>query len=121
MKKAKVISTLTTTLMLIFALTTVVAASGTNIAGVVVNPNTTGATGITNVGNRIVGIIQVVGTLIAVGMVLILGIKYMAGSAEEKAANKKSMVPYLIGAALLFVGANLVKAIYIWTSTININ
>ena len=118
MKKAKLVSILTTTLAILFALTTVVAA--TDIGGVVVNPDTSGASDITDVGNRIVGIIQVVGTLIAVGMVLILGIKYMMGSAEEKAANKKSMMPYLIGAALLFVGANLVKAIYTWTSTIHI-
>lgn len=119
MKKAKLVSILTTTLVVLFALATVVAA--TDIGGVVVNPNTDDATGVVDVGNRIVGIIQVVGTLIAVGMVLILGIKYMAGSAEEKAANKKSMVPYLIGAAMLFIGANLVKAIYTWSSAIKLD
>ena len=35
-------------------------------------------------------------------MVAILGVKYMMGSAEERAEYKKSMLPYLIGAILLF-------------------
>lgn len=118
MKKAKIVSILTTTLVVLFALATIV--SATDIGGVVVQPKTDDTADIVNVGNRIVGIIQVVGTIIAVGMVLVLGIKYMMGSAEEKAANKKSMMPYLIGAALLFIGANLVKAIYTWSSAIKI-
>lgn len=33
---------------------------------------------------------------------MILGIKYMTGSLEEKAEYKKSMIPYLIGVAIFF-------------------
>ena len=33
------------------------------------------------------------------------------GSAEEKAAYKKTMIPYLIGAILLFIGVNVVKIV----------
>ena len=32
---------------------------------------------------------------------MILGIKYMIGSVEEKAEYKKSMIPYIIGILLL--------------------
>ncbi len=64
------------------------------------------------IGNRILGIIQVIGTLIAVGVMLIIGIKYMTGSLEEKANYKKTMLPYVIGAVLLFSAVNITTAIY---------
>ena len=39
----------------------------------------------TNLGSKIIGTIQVLGIIIAVVILLVLGIKYMVGSAEEKA------------------------------------
>lgn len=38
---------------------------------------------------------------------MILGIKYMMGSAEERANYKRSMIPFVIGAILLFAAVNL--------------
>lgn len=117
MKSSKIISILTMTMVVLFALTTIV--SATTIGDIVtVSPDTQSAQTITGVGNKIIGLIQVAGTLVAVAMVLVLGIKYMMGSAEEKAANKKSMMPYLIGAILLFVGANAVSIIYNWANSL---
>ena len=43
---------------------------------------------------------------------MVIGIKYMMGSAEEKAEYKKTMIPYLIGAVLLFAAVNLATYIY---------
>ena len=60
-----------------------------------------------DIGNLILGIIQVVGTFVAVAVLMILGIKYMLGSLEERASYKKSMLPYVIGAILLFGGVNI--------------
>ncbi len=65
-----------------------------------------------DIGNKILGIIQVVGSLIAVGVLMIIGLKYMIGSAEEKASYKKTMIPYLVGAVLLFGAVNITTAIY---------
>ena len=67
---------------------------------------------IQNVGNTIIGIIQAVGSIVAVIVLLILGIKYMMGSAEEKAEYKKTMLPYLIGAVILLLASNIVGAIF---------
>ena len=36
----------------------------------------------------------------------------MMGSAEEKAEYKKSMMPYVIGAALIFASSALAQVIY---------
>ncbi len=74
----------------------------------------TGTSNIKTVGGEIVGMIQIVGTIIAVGMMMILGIKYMTGSAEERAEYKKTLFPYLIGAVLLFAASNLTQVIYSW-------
>lgn len=68
--------------------------------------------GITGMGATLVTIVQVVGVVVAVVVILIIGIKYMIGSAEEKAEYKKTMIPYIIGAVLLFAGSILVNVIY---------
>ena len=60
------------------------------------------------IGNSVLGLIQVVGTFAAVAIIMILGIKYMLGSLEERASYKKSMLPFLIGAILLFGAVQLV-------------
>lgn len=59
------------------------------------------------IGNVILGLIRNIGSVIAVGILMVLGIKYMVGSIEERASYKKSMLPYLIGAILLFGAVNI--------------
>lgn len=54
------------------------------------------------IGNKIIGGIQLVGSITSVVVLVFIGIKYMLGSVEEKAEYKESMQPYLIGAVLLF-------------------
>ena len=43
-----------------------------------------------------------IGIILSVIILAILGIKYILGSVEEKAEYKNDIIPYLIGAALLF-------------------
>ena len=83
-----------------------------DIGGVQVNPNKPVETGdATKWGNRAIGLIQVVGILLAVGIIMVVGIKYMMGSAEEKAEYKKVMIPYVIGAVILFAATSIAPAI----------
>ena len=76
-------------------------------------------TEIKDLGGQIVGIIQIVGTAVSVGTMTVLGIKYVMGSAEEKAAYKKTLLPYLVGAVLLFGATNLTQIIYTWTNSLD--
>lgn len=64
------------------------------------------------VANKILGVIQVIGSFISVGALMILGIKYMMGSVEERASYKKSMMPYIIGCILIFAAVNLTTVVY---------
>lgn len=63
-------------------------------------------------GGKIAGLIRIVGTIVSVGALMIIGIRFMLGSAEEKAEYKDRMYPYIIGAVLLFAASNLVDIIY---------
>ena len=67
---------------------------------------------IDSLGQDIVKIVSTIGSVISVIVLIVLGIKYMMGSAEEKAEYKKTMLPYLIGAILVFATSNLVHIIY---------
>ena len=62
--------------------------------------------------NKIIGGLQAVGSVISVASLALIGIKYMLGSAEEKADYKTSMIPYLVGAILVFCSSNIIAAIY---------
>ena len=67
----------------------------------------TNADKIKNKGNKIIGAVQFVGSFVSVIALVIMGIEYMLGSVEEKAEYKKTMMPYVIGAILLFATSNL--------------
>ena len=72
-----------------------------------------------NFGKAIVSVVRVVGVIVAVVVLLILGIKYMVGSAEERAEYKKTMVPYIIGAVLIFASTTLVGVVYDLSMSLN--
>ena len=67
---------------------------------------------ITGVGEKVIGIVTMLGSILAVLVLVILGIKYMMGSTDEKAEYKKSMLPYIIGAVLVFAASSIASVIY---------
>ena len=69
-------------------------------------------TGAINIANIIVGLIRRIGEAVAVLMLMIIGIKYIMGSVQDKAEYKQTMWPYLLGAALIFAGAEITNIIY---------
>lgn len=65
---------------------------------------------VTNTAGQILTIVRIIGMAVAVIMLTILGIKYVAASPNEKADYKKGMTVYVIGAVLLF-GASLLLGV----------
>lgn len=63
----------------------------------------------------IIGAITTIGVIVSVVTLIVLGIKYMVGSIEEKAGYKKSMIPYLIGAFFVFAISTVVTIIMQFT------
>lgn len=90
--------------------------TGSNMTTVIENiakGDSTVETGkIQELGASIVTIMQTVGIVVAVVILLVLGIKYMMGSAEEKAEYKKTMLPYIVGAILIFASTTIVNIVY---------
>lgn len=94
--------------------------SGSSIAIEDMNPDnwkptsttvTSGTDRIQNIGNKIIGPIRILGSIISVVTLIIIGIKYILGSVEERAEYKKTMLPYVIGAVIVFAITNLLKII----------
>ena len=63
-------------------------------------------------GNNILRILQTFGVILSVIILIIIGIKYMLGSVEEKAEYKKTLMPYVIGAALIFAASAFAQIAY---------
>ena len=74
--------------------------------------NVTGSPEIQSAGNSIISILQTVGVVLSVVVLMIIGIKYMMGSAEEKAEYKKTLMPYMIGAALVFAASAIAGIVF---------
>lgn len=111
-KSIKIISALLLIVMIISMVSTVFA---------VTNPSSLKGTGTDKfdpIGKKIIGMVQAIGSIVSVLVLVVLGIKYMMGSAEEKAEYKKTMIPYLIGAILIFAASNIASMIYGFANSI---
>ncbi len=110
--KKKTIKILLVMIMLIVAFTVTVNAATSG-------KDPTGYTGggasvdrIEGLGNKIIQIVSVIGSIASVIVLVVLGIKYMMGSAEEKAEYKKTLLPYIIGAALVFAASSIAGIVF---------
>lgn len=75
------------------------------------NTGTSAAGSVKTIGNNVLGLIQIAGTAIAIGMLLFLAIKYLKAAPDEKANIKQSSVIYIIGAVTLFAAVNIVTIV----------
>ena len=111
-KLTKIMSVLLIAVMLISVASTVLATTPADITGTSVS----GIEGVTKVGNQIVTILTTIGIIASVIVLIVLGIKYMMGSAEEKAEYKKTLLPYIIGAAFVFAASTIATFVFNFTS-----
>ena len=61
--------------------------------------------------SNVFSVIYTVGIVVSVVMVIVLGIKYMIGSVEQRAEYKKTMPPVIIGIVLVFAVTTVVRFI----------
>lgn len=107
-KILKIMSVLLLILMLISMATNVFALTPENVKA----SDTNADTSITTFGGKILSVITTTGIVVSVIILAVIGIKYMLGSAEEKAEYKKTFVPYIVGAALLFSASAIANIVY---------
>ncbi len=115
-KMGKIIAVILIAMMLISVIGTPVQAAAQQQSSSFTPSQITGTANntkaIQQAGKNIVGVLQAVGIVLAVVMLSVIGIKYLMGSAEEKADYKKSLMPYVVGAALIFTASIFAQAIY---------
>lgn len=66
---------------------------------------------ITTKASKITSTIGVIGIIVSVVTLILIGIKFMTGSIEEKAEYKKSMIPYLIGVFIFLTITQLLNIV----------
>ena len=64
------------------------------------------------VGNTVVTILSTIGSIVSVVVLVALGIKYMMGSVEEKAEYKKTLLPYVVGAMIVFAASTIAGVVF---------
>ena len=57
---------------------------------------------------KALGIAMTIGAVIAAVMMVIIAIKYMTSAPNEKAEIKKYLIPYVVGAVLVFASSGIV-------------
>jgi len=109
-KKIKILIIILNLILILFLISSTV--FGTLVDQFKNSIDTTETEDLKDTGGKILGIIRVIGSIVSVAILIILGIKFVLGSAEEKAEYKKAMLPYLVGAVLLFGTLNITDMIY---------
>lgn len=71
-----------------------------------------------NMANTVIGAFQAIGSIVSVLALVLIGVKYMMGSAEEKAEYKQTMMYYILGAILVFAVSNISALIYKFAKTL---
>lgn len=113
-KMSKIVSVVLVVMMLVMVATPVMAAQ-TKVSvtpGEMLGDSSVNTSGISDIGNKIITILTTIGIVVSVIVLVVLGIKYMMGSAEEKAEYKKTLMPYVIGAGLIFAASSIAQIIY---------
>lgn len=120
MKNKKKISFISITLLIVITLipTFVIASSPIDNPDDY-NPNNSQIPNrLAEIAKEILNVISIVGIVVGVVTLMIIGIKYMVGTVQEKAEYKKTMLMYLVGAVLLTSICGIVKIIYNLTTDI---
>lgn len=71
-----------------------------------------GMTMIVKKASIILTLVQYVGITSGVIILMIIGIKFITSSVEEKAEYKQRLIPWIIGAFLIMAGSSVPNAIY---------
>lgn len=76
------------------------------------DPTTDDAEAVVDKVGTILGAIRNISVIVSVIVLMIIGIKYIFGSVEEKANYKATMIPYIIGCIMAVSGTTIVSFIY---------
>lgn len=122
-KTLKVFSVILLAMTLLFAFSQPVsfAGYGENVNEIIKNAtNDANAkdvdSGVNKLSTTIINWIWYISIIIAVIVVMIIGIKYLIGSTQEKAKYKESLIPLVVGILLIVFATTIVKVLFAMNS-----
>ena len=68
--------------------------------------------GVTNVAGTIVNWIWGISIVVAVIVIMVIGLKYVIGSTQEKAKYKESLIPLVVGIVLIVFASTIAKILF---------
>lgn len=74
-----------------------------------------------NIIGALITIVQIIGTGVAIIMLIVLAIKYISAAPGDKADIKKHAVVYVVGAIVLFAATGILQIIKSFSSNISAN
>lgn len=112
MKKTIKILTVLLLAVILISLTTNVFADGEITPGSLTATYGTDDGGLSEKAGKIMGMIRNIAVIASVIIIMVLGVKYMLGSVEEKAEYKKSFMPLIIGIILVVSATTIASFIF---------
>lgn len=109
MKKTLKIFAIVLMVMVLVSFTANVFAAGTPLDPSSLEPSYGSDAGLKNKAGSIMGMIRNIAVVASVIIIMVLGVKFMLGSVEEKAEYKKSFMPLIVG-IILVVSATTIAA-----------
>lgn len=98
----------------------VLATDGTNLSQFNNKGDNSGAkNSAQNIIGALINIIQIIGTGVAIIMLIVLAIKYISAAPGDKAEIKKHAVVYVVGAIVLFAATGILQIIKSFASNIS--
>lgn len=82
------------------------------ITGQLSKDDNAGQEEITNIGSKVMSFIWILSIVVAVIVLMYTGLKFIVGSANEKAEYKKSLVPIVVGVLILVFATTIVNALF---------
>ena len=117
--KKYIIVTITSFLIIILSLSFICETQAMDLGSISAQANSFIAGGednssgsVTTIGNIVVNIVRLIGQAVSVVALVLIGIRYIVGSIEERAEYKQTMWIYIVGSILLFSGSTVVQIIY---------
>ena len=111
-KTVKILTVVLLAIVLITFTTNVFAAANVEINPATLTPSYGNSDAMTNKAGQIMGLIRNVAIIASVIIIMVLGVKFMLGSVEEKAEYKKSVMPLIVGIILVVSATTIASFIF---------
>ena len=67
---------------------------------------------VNKIANTVINWLWIISIIVTIIVLMVIGLKYIIGSTQEKAEYKKSLIPLVVGALLIVFATTIVKFLF---------